>query len=182
MTRELTTLEYALLGLIHREPQSGYDLRKVFETSPLGHYSSSPGAIYPALKRLRGRGLILAKVDRTRPLRPREVFQLKPAGLRALTEWLTAAPVGESLVADMGASLLRFAFMGAVATPTQSRTFLSVLADAAQKYADDLADLAATMTEPDALHGRLALESGVEEFRSRARWARAALSHFPSGA
>src|SRR5512147_2485967 len=101
MARELTTLEYALLGLLQQTPQSGYDLRKVFETSPMGHYSSSPGAIYPALKRLRTRGLISAKVDRARPLRPREVFQLRPAGRTALIQWLTTTPTPEAIVADI---------------------------------------------------------------------------------
>ena len=45
-----TSLEYALLGLIHMQPQSGYDLRKIFETTPMGHYSSSPGAMAPPRK------------------------------------------------------------------------------------------------------------------------------------
>ena len=46
MKRDITTsLGYALLGLIHLQPQSGYGLRKVFESTPMGHYSWSPGAI-----------------------------------------------------------------------------------------------------------------------------------------
>ena len=53
--RTPTALEYALLGLLHQQPQSGYDLRKVFETTALGNYSGSPGAIYPALRRLESR-------------------------------------------------------------------------------------------------------------------------------
>ena len=36
---------------------SGYDLRKVFEETALGNYSSSPGAIYPALSRLEQQGI-----------------------------------------------------------------------------------------------------------------------------
>ena len=42
----MTPLSYALLGLMQMEPRSGYALRKVFETTPLGGYSSSPGSIY----------------------------------------------------------------------------------------------------------------------------------------
>jgi DNA-binding PadR family transcriptional regulator len=48
----ITTLGYALLGLIRAEPRTGYALRMVFETTPMGSYSSSPGSIYPALKSL----------------------------------------------------------------------------------------------------------------------------------
>ena len=72
--RTPTTLEYALLGLVHAEPRSGYDLCKVFETTPMGHYSSSPGAIYPALKRLEGAGLVEGKVEKAGSLRPRKKF------------------------------------------------------------------------------------------------------------
>ena len=32
----MTPLNYALLGLVRMQPRSGYALRKVFETTPLG--------------------------------------------------------------------------------------------------------------------------------------------------
>ena len=54
----MTPLSFALLGLIGMEPRSGYKLRKVFETTPLGNYSSSPGSIYPALRALEKAGLV----------------------------------------------------------------------------------------------------------------------------
>jgi hypothetical protein len=37
-------------ALLHQQPRSGYDLRKIFESSPIAYYSDSPGAIYPALR------------------------------------------------------------------------------------------------------------------------------------
>ena len=48
----LSRLEGALLGLLHGEARSGYALRKVFQDTPMLHFSDSPGSIYPALKRL----------------------------------------------------------------------------------------------------------------------------------
>src|SRR5690606_8869973 len=53
-----TTLEYALIGLIRECPRSGYELRKVFVETAMAGYSGSPGAIYPALRRLEADGLI----------------------------------------------------------------------------------------------------------------------------
>ena len=50
MTSKLSTLGYALLGLVHGEPRTGYAIMKIFRTTPMGHYSGSPGAIYPALR------------------------------------------------------------------------------------------------------------------------------------
>ena len=48
----LTALTYALLGLVRATPRTGYALRKVFEDTPMGSFSSSPGSIYPALDKL----------------------------------------------------------------------------------------------------------------------------------
>ena len=48
----LSSLDCAILGLLSRRPGSGYDIRRVFQTTALGRYSDSPGSIYPAIKRL----------------------------------------------------------------------------------------------------------------------------------
>jgi len=58
MTRS-TTLDYIILGLVQKEPLTGYRIRKVFEDTALGNFGGSPGAIYPALKRLAKYKLIL---------------------------------------------------------------------------------------------------------------------------
>ena len=52
MSMKHTALGYALIGLVQEDPRSGYALRKVFEDTPMGAFSSSPGSIYPALKKL----------------------------------------------------------------------------------------------------------------------------------
>ena len=60
-----TLLDYAILGLIQDRPLSGYAIRKLFEETALGNYSSSPGTIYPALKRLQKLELI-SKIPQAR--------------------------------------------------------------------------------------------------------------------
>ena len=79
-----TNLGFALLGLVHKEPMSGYDLRKVFAETALGNYSSSPGAIYPALARLEKQGLIIGKEDRSKSLRPKKLYRPSAKGEDAL--------------------------------------------------------------------------------------------------
>jgi len=69
----LSTLSLAILGLIAQQPQSGYDLRKVFSTTPMGHFSSNPGAIYPALRRIEGNDWICAAGRPRTTGRPRTV-------------------------------------------------------------------------------------------------------------
>src|SRR6476659_5681218 len=104
-------LGLTLLGLLHQKPRSGYDLRLAFAETPLRHFSDSPGAVYPALKRLARAGLIVGTMDRAHPRRPRQEFRLTPRGLKELRTWLTAPPVAEDLVRDVGAVVLRFVFI-----------------------------------------------------------------------
>ena len=75
----LSTLSLAILGLIHQQPQTGYDIRKLFATTPLGHISNSPGAIYPALKRIEDAGWIRGRTRQGKTHR---------------NEWSTRSPRG----------------------------------------------------------------------------------------
>lgn len=178
--RRLTLLELALLGLIRLQPQSGYDLRKQFATTPIGRFSGSPGAVYPALKRLRTRGLIAASVDATHPLRPREVFRLTPAGEAALAEWVTRQPTRDEVVYAPEELLLRFAFMPGLSSRKHTVDFLQILADESDRYAAELARVADEIADDRAPHGSLAVRLGVESYRTRARWARQAINRFQS--
>ena len=51
-------LRLILLKLIAEQPRHGYDLIKAMEELSGGHYSSSPGVVYPALAMLSDEGLI----------------------------------------------------------------------------------------------------------------------------
>ena len=77
-------LELAILGLLWQQPRSGYDLLKLFTETAMGGYSSSPGAIYPALKRLARHGSITGEVQNRDSLRPRQVYTTRR--LHQLTE------------------------------------------------------------------------------------------------
>jgi len=51
-------LRLILLKLIAEQPRHGYDLIKAMEELSGGHYSPSPGVVYPALAMLADEGLI----------------------------------------------------------------------------------------------------------------------------
>lgn len=169
---ELTTLEYALLGLVSTGPMSGYDVHKVFATTPLAHFSSSPGAIYPALRRLERRGLLQAALDRTTETRPRRVFSLTPDGEAALDIWLRQSVTREELVSTTGASILRFSLMGGRLSDTEVVAYLQGWRAELEAY---VAELRARWTTTEAqaqmpLHAKLALENGLQGFEGEVRW------------
>lgn len=179
--KEPTTLEFALLGLLHQETMSGYDLRKVFLMTALGNYSSSPGAIYPALGRLERSGLVVGREDRTRSLRPKKLFRPSAKGRRVFTAWLERPVAREDVSRNLDALMLRFAFHGVLASSAASRRLLEDLRREIRTYLKVLVEQRKSFPEATPVHPRLALEAGIEQYRACARWAGKALTHFQEG-
>jgi len=163
----ITTLGYALLGLVRDEPRSGYALRMVFETTPMGNYSSSPGSIYPALKSLEKNGLITPQ-----PTGSKRVFALTPAGAQAFDGWLVA-PVTEA--EDFGIALLRFAFLHDHPDPQVTLDFLTSFGAVARARVNGLkAYLASDEAQALPLQARLAVIHGLATTQASAEWAETA--------
>lgn len=179
MTRRTTTpLDYALLGLLYQSPQSGYDLRKTFETTAIGNYSGSPGAIYPALRRLERQGLVEGEVDTTKALRPKKVFRPTKAGRETLSDWLVREIEREDVERRIDELMLRFAFHSVLDSRTATRRFLESFLSEVEDYLGELDRQRKEFPERAPLQPRLALAAGVEQYRACARWARKAIKEF----
>ncbi len=176
--RPPTSLEYALLGLLHQQPRSGYDLRKVMATTALGNYSTSPGAIYPALRRLEAGGLIRGEIDDSTLMRPRRVFTPSDVGRAVFREWLRAGISSEDVARRFDELMLRFAFHSVLEDARASRNFLLDLAREIDRYVSELEKQRLLLDSGTPVQPRLALEAGIEQCRTAARWARKALEHF----
>jgi DNA-binding PadR family transcriptional regulator len=174
-TTPLSTLSLAVLGLVSQQPMSGYDLRKVFATTPMGHLSSSPGAIYPALRRLEQSGLVRGTTKARDTLRPRRVYSLTKEGKTALRRRLTQPVTQDDVVWRLDDLLLRFAFMGDLVQRKQALRFMQEFVAEVGACISSLREHLAAERDGMPLHGRLALEHGVETYEATARWARRAL-------
>lgn len=164
-----TTLGFAILGLLDEKPRTGYAVRRVFETTPMAHYSSSPGSIYPALRRLREEGLVRVKEG----VRTGQIQSLTRAGRTALRRWLHE-PVAPTEVPWREAELLlRFAFMGAVEDSVRE-SFLDVFAAGAEGQAEALEAFREERREAFSAHAWHALGHGIARARADAAWAREA--------
>lgn len=172
-----TTLEFAILGLLSFGPRSGYDLMHIFETTAIGNYSSSPGAIYPALGRLEKRGLIEGVVDDSQALRPKKVFRPTSDGAGSLRRWLRAGITKDDVQRRLDELLLKFAFHSLLDAEA-SREFLNDLAVTTDEYLAELLDQRKIFSDDEPPHGRMAFEFGIERYRACARWARRTLRHF----
>ena len=153
-------LGFAVLGLIHKEPMSGYDLRKVFAETALGNYSSSPGAIYPALARLEKQGLIIGKEDRSTSLRPKKIYRPSAEGKKVFRAWLLQAVTKHDINRSFDELMLRFAFHDVLGDNTATRLFLQELADGLDEVVADLVAQRKLIPDNSPLQTRLALEAG----------------------
>lgn len=168
-------LGFALLGLIHQKPRSGYDLRKIFATTPLMHFSDSPGAIYPALRRLHQKRLITTYGRRNRLSRRKQVFRATSNGINQLKKWLLRRIRRPDVVWYMDELMLRLAFMGQVLGRRATIRFLQAFQSEIAAYVSELTKYHSSAAATMPLSGRLALESGIEEYKAKARWSQGAL-------
>ncbi len=174
-------LGYALLGLLHQHAMSGYDLRKIFTTTAMGSFSDSPGAIYPALKRLEGQGLIRGTEEASTGQRKRRVFKITREGLAELKRWLTGPVTRNDIIRGLGTLMLRFAFMDQVTGPGHSADFLRCFAEQIAAYLPELERFLEANRAKMPLSARLALESGIQEYALRLKWARTAITQYEPG-
>lgn len=171
-------LGYALLGLLHRQPLSGYGLRKIFASSPIGGFSDSPGAIYPALRRLQERGLVRGEVQESKGLRRRRVFRTTSRGLASFKAWQSKPIVRDDMIRRTKELLLRFAFMDETFGPEQSLAFLRQFAKELSSYIPSLRKHLEVHANKMSLSGQLALECGIQDYEARLRWAKESIARY----
>lgn len=177
MPQQIPSLGYALLGLIQQKPSSGYDLRKMFSSTSMKTYSDSPGAIYPALRRLEKQAFIRSTIEERSGLRRRQVFRLTPAGLTELRKWITTPVTREDIRGPEGI-LLRFAFSEQVAGAAASVELLRSLETALKPHLAGLRAEFESVKGVAPTSGRLAFEFGLRGAEVLLQWTKYAIKTY----
>ena len=81
----MTALEYKLLGLLARQPMSGYDLAKILKKSFIPFGSVSHTQIYPALASLRQQGHVRYHIVEQHSGRPNKTLPTATARTRIVS-------------------------------------------------------------------------------------------------
>jgi PadR family transcriptional regulator AphA len=86
------SLEYAILGFLNYHPYTGYDLKKIFDSSVRHFWPADQSQIYRTLTRLMEQGYAeMEKVPQDdRP--DRKVYHITDAGRVELMKWLASPP------------------------------------------------------------------------------------------
>jgi DNA-binding PadR family transcriptional regulator len=170
-----------LLGYIAREPHSGYGLKRRFNVTPASVYRPSPGALYPALRRLLKRGLLSVEDTVSAGRRAQRLYQVTEAGLAVHLEWLLQPVDPATVGADLGLHLMRFALMEDYVERPRVIAYLKELATALDSFIADLEHYLAMDGKPARLHGHLAVEHGIATHRASLDWARDAIATLDGG-
>src|SRR5690349_10336586 len=175
MPADPSLLGRALLGLLRQGPSSGYDIRRMFTQTPMGTFSDSPGAIYPALKRLEAQGLIRGRIESSAGLRRRKVFRLTAAGTSTLEAWLNAPVTRDDLIHRTDELMLRFGFMDEGVGEAASVRFLTSLQAELTAYLPELRRYLESYGDGMPRSGRLALSFGIHSYEAMLQWSKQAL-------
>ena len=96
------TTEMLILALLNDRASYGYELNRRAQRESDGTVYWGEGALYPALKRLRGKGLLTAQWSGPATGRRRKVYTLTAKGRRELAvraaEWTAFTEAAESIL------------------------------------------------------------------------------------
>lgn len=169
---ELSPTAYVILGMVSREPRSGYEIKALVDNSTRFFWAASYGQIYPELRRLSEAGLLEGS-EAPRGERKRTIYAITADGEAALRDWLRQPPRTYEM-RDEG--LLKLFFAGVL--PREEA--VEIVRAMRQRHLKALEQLRAI--EPKALEKEdpyplLVLRGGIEFNEWFAGWAERMESH-----
>lgn len=81
--------KYAILGLLHYGPMSGYDLKKITDVSIAHFWHENFGHIYPVLGSMERDGLLVKETIREAGRPAKNVYSITGKGREEFNAWLT---------------------------------------------------------------------------------------------
>jgi DNA-binding PadR family transcriptional regulator len=169
MERNLTTQEYVALGMTSLEPQSGYSIRSAFSLGAF-RLSSSPGSIYPMLKRLERNGLMTGKIETLHETRARKMYSPTPLGEQLLDEWLHLPVSKEEVVTGKDLLLLKFLFMERRLGRPKVIAWLTTYTEALELYEQLLRAQRDPQMKEWSLHQQLLIEATIMDLGVQRAW------------
>jgi DNA-binding PadR family transcriptional regulator len=158
-----------ILGLLARQPMSGYDIKRFFKSLSWLIDSPSFGSLYPALHTLLDDGLVTVKVIPQQDKPPRKIYSITGAGEEILQEWMRQ-PV------ESDVSLKAFLMRLILASNLSQDDLVAHLERRRVQVSSHLQQTTEAMGNKADLGERLALDYGVAVANAELAWLDSALS------
>lgn len=92
----MMSLNHVILGLLSREPLTGYEIKKIIQNTPFMYWSGNNNQIYKAFVELLDKGFVTKEVQHQDGSPSKNIYTITDDGLSELNSWLlsvTDAPV-----------------------------------------------------------------------------------------
>jgi PadR family transcriptional regulator, regulatory protein AphA len=153
---DLSPTAYVVLGMLHKGPKTGYEIKAIVDNSTRFFWAASYGQIYPELRRLAKAGLVEGTAA-PRDGRKRTVYKVTPAGRKELRAWLREPPTTFE-TRDEG--LLKLFFAGAL-EPRDAANTLEAMRQRSQQTLDRLREIEPTAAAAGG-YPLMVLRGGIE--------------------
>jgi DNA-binding PadR family transcriptional regulator len=179
------SLDYAILGLLNYHPYTGYDLKKIFDTSIRHFWPADQSQIYRTLSKLTKNGWAeMEKIPQDdRP--DRKVYHITSAGRAAFHEWIAGPP---PMNEPRSAPLIQVFFSGQLPDEevlAKFEGFAAIMRAILAQYDRVPAQLGPfehEITSPrEHFFWMLTLENGLANMRANLAWAESVIERIKKG-
>jgi PadR family transcriptional regulator AphA len=179
------SLDHAILGFLNYHPSTGYDLKRIFDSSVRHFWAADQGQIYRTLARLTDKGW--AEMERVeQDDRPdRKVYQITETGRAELVRWLCAPPPYRDA---RSAVLVQVFFMGQLPDEEILARFeehAELLRGILSRYGDIPEQLEPFQQDIDSPRERffwlLTLENGIASMHANLAWVESVIERIKKG-
>ena len=179
------SLEYAILGFLNYHPYTGYDLKKIFDTSIRHFWPADQSQIYRTLARLTEPGHAeMEKVPQEdRP--DRKVYHITETGRAALLGWLAGPPPMDE---PRSAPLIQVFFTGQLSNEAilaKFEGFAAIMRAILAQYEqvpNQIGPYQQEITSPrEYFFWLLTLENGIHSMRANLEWAESIIERIKTG-
>ncbi len=85
------SLNHVILGLLKQEPMTGYDMKKIIQSTPFLYWSGNNNQIYKAVVELMDGGFVTKEVEHQAGAPSKNIYTITGDGLNELRSWLISA-------------------------------------------------------------------------------------------
>ena len=179
------SLDYAILGFLNYHPSSGYDLKKIFDSSVRHFWPADQSQIYRTLARLTEENLVAMEKIPQQDRPDRKVYHITDNGREQLMRWLIESPQMDE---PRSAALIQVFFAGILTDEeilVKFEAFALILRQVLERYdqvPDQLGPFQQDITSPrEHFFWMLTLENGNRSMRANLEWAESVIERIKSG-
>jgi DNA-binding PadR family transcriptional regulator len=178
-------LDFAILGFLNYHPYSGYDLKKIFDTSVRHFWPADQSQIYRTLARLTALHFVEVEKIPQEDRPDRKLYHITPAGREALLMWLAGPPpMGE----PRSAALIQVFFAGQLSDEQIlakfedfANTLHAILAQY-ERVPEQIEPYEEEIPSPrEHFFWLLTLDNGIRSMRASLEWAENVIAQIKAG-